>query len=67
MARKKPNTNPKKRNRYTSAGLIRPGIKKVRDMRTKLIAAQKRGEPEEKLNELRDQLKKLKAVAKKAE
>jgi len=61
---KKPNTNPKKRNRHSDQGVLLPGIKKVRRIRTKLMAAQRQGAPEEELEKLRADLKKQKALGK---
>lgn len=59
------NTNPKKRNRYTSSGVLEPGIRRVREVRKRLFEAQRRGVPQEKLDELRAELKKTKLEAKK--
>ena len=67
MATPHANTNPKKRNRFTSAGLLEPGIRRVRGIRRRLISAQEKGLPEEELTQLRLQLKKAKAEAKKGE
>jgi len=64
MAQKKPNTNPKKRNRHSDQGLLLPGIKKVRKVRVRLMAAQRQGAPEEELEKLRNELKKKKGLGK---
>jgi hypothetical protein len=65
MADTASNINPKKRNRYTSSGLLEPGIRRVREARKRLFEAQRRGEPEERLDELRAELKKMKLETKK--
>jgi len=56
--------NPKKKNRFTDQGSLHPGIKKVRKLRLKLLAAQKSGAPEEDLEKLRLELKQAKAAGK---
>jgi hypothetical protein len=64
MAKTKTNTNPKKKNRFSDQGVLHPGIKKVRKARVKLMAAARSGAPEEELQKLRLELKKLKALGK---
>ena len=61
---KKPNANPKKRNRHSDQGVLLPGIRKVRKIRSKLMAAQRAQAPEEELQKLRMELKKQKMVGK---
>ncbi len=64
MASPREGVSPKKRNRYTDQGSLHPGIKKVRKLRARLIAAQKGGVPEEVLEKLRLDLKEAKAAGK---
>jgi len=61
---KKPNANPKKRNRHSDQGVLLPGIRKVRKIRSKLMAAQRAQAPEEELQKLRMELKKQKMAGK---
>ena len=64
MARPKPNTNPKKKNRLTDDGYLDQGVRLTREARKRLFAAQRAGESEEMLGELRNKLKECKAAAK---
>lgn len=67
MARKKPNTNPKKKNRYDDHGDLLVGIEKVRKLRKNLMKAQKSGETEEVLEKLRLELRQAKTAGKEEE
>jgi hypothetical protein len=64
MKTKVPNTNPKKKNRYPEQGILLPGIRAVREIRARLMKAQKEGAPEEELKKLRLELKTRKAAGK---
>ena len=64
MAKKTSNKNPKKKNRYPDQGPLLPGIRKVREIRTRLLKAQAQGAPEEELQALRGELRKQKAAGK---
>jgi hypothetical protein len=66
MAGKPRATNPKKKNRHSDTGILLPGIRAVRVVRTRLMDAQKRGAPEEELEALRRELREKKRVAKKS-
>jgi len=64
MARRKRTTNPKRKNRYSDQGDLLPGIRAVREVRTRLMNAQRQGAPEEELQALRRELREKKRVAK---
>jgi len=64
MAGSTPNKNPKKRNRHSDQGALLPGIRAVREVRTRLLIAQRLGAPPEELEALRLELKKKKAAGK---
>lgn len=64
MAGRTHNKNPKKKNRYPDQGPLLPGIRAVREVRTRLLNAQERGAPPEELEALRAELKKKKAAGK---
>ncbi len=66
MKTKQPNTNPKKKNRFTEQGILLPGIRAVRALRAKLMKAQNEGAPDEELTRLRLELKKKKHRATRA-
>jgi len=64
MAKNTYNTNPKKRNRHSDLGVLLPGVLEVRNLRKKLMKAQKEGVPAEELDKLRGELKARKAAGK---
>jgi len=64
MGKQARNTNPKKRNRYTDEGVLLPGIEQVRELRKKLMRAQRAGAPESDLEQLRAALKKARSAGK---
>lgn len=65
MAKAKRNTNPKKKNRFSDQGILLPGVRAVREVRSQLLAAQRAGAPEEELQALRLKLKEKRAAGKK--